>query len=379
MHLATYAMSDAPKMLAHYDRSIGPRDHIDPEGQVYNLAPAYAHGARGRFDRLCDGLEIGAKTRPLADLVVTKPKGRDDFDTREFMKAAYEELKALVGEDRIVSAYVHLDEPGAEPHMHFAFVPVVETPVMTNDKTQPLRWTKADEHKNREHKAGEIKRDSKGTPRYKRVPKLDAEGNPIVRRTAAASKMFTKKDMRELHPRMEAALCARLEVDRVGLVLGDDDARKTLSELSHDEYERATRELSRVQGEVEDKTGRLEDLQGRVQGLEDQKSRLNEQISRLEQVVRKAEEAVRQLVSAIRRKAAAIPAALGGGARDAGERFGTFARYHAPRPVEYRKQIRDMHAPAPGPQGIKQVMKAANDAADLQRSAGGRSIEEWQR
>ena len=34
---------------------------------------------------------------------------------------------------------------GAQPHMHFAFVPIVESAVMTNDKAHPLRWTARDE------------------------------------------------------------------------------------------------------------------------------------------------------------------------------------------------------------------------------------------
>lgn len=271
MHLATYSKGDAGKMLAHYDRSIGERDHIDRDGVVYNLAPEFEGGVQARFRTLCAGIEIGAKTKPLADWVITKPEGFTG-DTREFFKAVYDFMAEKVGEDRIVCAYVHLDEPGAEPHMHFAFVPMVETAVMTNDKSQPLRWTKKDEEKNAAHKAGEEKRDSKGTVRYKRVPLLGEDGKPVVRRTATASKLFTKADMAEIHPAIEKHLCAVLGVERVGMQLDEKDreqkAKKTLSKLDHEEYVAVTREIERAGREVAELSERSECLRQEVEELE---------------------------------------------------------------------------------------------------------------
>lgn len=271
MHLATYSKGDAGKMLAHYDRSIGERDHIDRDGVVYNLAPEFEGGVQARFRTLCAGIEIGAKTKPLADWVITKPEGFAG-DTEAFFKAVYGFMAEKVGEDRIVCAYVHLDEPGAEPHMHFAFVPVVETAVMTNDKSQPLRWTKKDEEKNAAHKAGEEKRDSKGTVRYKRVPLLGEDGKPVVRRTATASKLFTKADMAEIHPAIEKHLCAVLGVERVGMQLDEKDreqkAKKTLSKLDHEEYVAVTREIERAGREVAELSERSECLRQEVEELE---------------------------------------------------------------------------------------------------------------
>ena len=250
MHIQTYSSGDVGRMLAHYDRSVGPRDHIDPGLPVVDMMPEGSGSGMERYRRITEGLEIGPKTRPLADIVVTKPKGYDG-DVLELFRAAYAELAAKVGEGNVVSAHVHLDEPGAQPHMHFAFVPVVETPVMTNDKTRPLLWTKADEEKNPAHRAGTQKTDGKGTPRWKRVPKLDADGRPVMRRTASASKMFSKQAMRDLHPQMEKALCAALGVDRVGITLDADDDRRKLSGLDHREYERLTAEVGRQRQEVE--------------------------------------------------------------------------------------------------------------------------------
>lgn len=250
MHLATYSNRDAGRMLAHYERSIGERDHIDRDLPVYNLAPEHDGGSLGRYRELCEGLEIGAKTKPLADLVVTMPKGFEG-GVGEFFRAAYGFLRDRVGDGRIVSAYVHLDEPGAQPHMHFAFVPTVETAVMTNDKEHPLRWTAKDEEKNPAHRAGEVKRDSKGTVRYRRVPLVGEDGKPVVRRTATASKLFTKRDMAELHPAMERHLCAALGVEHVGMVLDETDRDRKWSELDHDDYVTVTTQRDKALAEVE--------------------------------------------------------------------------------------------------------------------------------
>lgn len=342
MHLATYSKGDAGKMLAHYDRSIGERDHIDRDGVVYNLAPEFEGGVQARFRTLCAGIEIGAKTKPLADWVITKPEGYHG-DTRDFFKSVYDFMAEMVGEERIVCAYVHMDEPGAEPHMHFAFVPVVETAVMTNDKTQPLRWTKKDEKKNPAHKAGEVKKDSKGTVRYKRVPLLGDDGRPVVRRTATASKLFTKADMAEIHPAIEKHLCRALGVERVGMLLDEKDreqkAKKTLSKLDHEEYVAVTREIERAGREVAELSERSECLRQEVEeleplavtlgesvrtliehrgdgskerGLAEEESSLGSGIGELEQQVQEARSRAGELERDIER--------LGVGVRDAGER-----------------------------------------------------------
>lgn len=342
MHLATYSKGDAGKMLAHYDRSIGERDHIDRDGVVYNLAPEFDGGVQARFRTLCAGIEIGAKTKPLADWVITKPEGYHG-DTRGFFKSVYDFMAEMVGDERIVCAYVHMDEPGAEPHMHFAFVPVVETAVMTNDKSQPLRWTKKDEEKNPAHKAGEVKKDSKGTVRYKRVPLLGEDGEPVVRRTATASKLFTKKDMAEIHPAIEKHLCKALGVERVGMLLDEKDreqkAKKTLSKLDHEEYVAVTREIERAGREVAELSERSECLRQEVEeleplavtfgesvrtliehrgdgskerGLAEEESSLGSGIGELERRVQEARSRAGELERDIER--------LGVGVRDAGER-----------------------------------------------------------
>lgn len=259
MHLATYSKGDAGRMLAHYERAIGPRDHIDPDGRVVDLWALLDTGsgsgsgsgsARERFESLCDGVEMGAKTRPLADWVATVPEGWTDSPVR-LLAAVTDILAERVGLENVVGAWAHLDEPGARPHVHFAFVPRVEAPVMTNDKTRPLLWTERDERKNPAHVAGTQKVDGKGTPRWERVPKVGADGRPVTRVTASASKMFSRAEMRDMHAYMERELCRTLGVARVGMVLPESQrGRKELSRLDHADYAAATAELARADAEA---------------------------------------------------------------------------------------------------------------------------------
>lgn len=328
MHLATFSTSDAGKLIAHDERAIGERDHITKDGPVYDLAPAYEGGAQKHYHDLIDGLELSAKARPLASFMVTMPDAVPLERGREFFQAAYEFLAKEVGEANVVSAYVHLDEPGARPHMAVKFVPRVDTPVMTNDKTKPLCWTKADEKKNRAHKAGEQKRDNKGTLRWERVPKLDDAGRPVMRHTATASKMFSKARLTALHPKMEQELCRVLDMEKVGIVLDDDDERKRFSRMDHETFvkvtaaeEKAKAGLESVQKEQrtaeekgEELTARAEQgtnqtaaARARTRELEKEVSGLRSHVDRLETTLRRVVAALQRVPAALEMAAQALP------------------------------------------------------------------------
>ena len=60
----------------------------------------------------------------LCDWVITMPKDLAEEYREPFFKAAYAFFANKYGHKNVVSAYVHMDE--AQPHMHFAFVPVVK-------------------------------------------------------------------------------------------------------------------------------------------------------------------------------------------------------------------------------------------------------------
>ena len=208
-NLAGFDSAAVGNMINHYTRH-----HSDPDQTKYtyknqNIDPTRTHLnytiGDARQDPMAFVREMikqsdvpprnGARaTNVISDWIITLPKnelleGRE----REFFQTAYDHLREMVGDDRIIGAYIHMDE--GMPHMHFAFVPLVATPVMTNDKSRPLR-----------DKDGNIKHDSKGTIRYERVPKLDEDGNKIMRTSLAQSKMFPRSAMREFHPELERAM-----------------------------------------------------------------------------------------------------------------------------------------------------------------------------
>lgn len=334
MHLKTFDKSAVGKMLSHYSRNIGERAHIDRDLPCYNLAPHFDRGIHGRYRDLIKDIELGPRSKPLADFVLTLPREFPMERQREFFEAAYGFLEKEVGRENVICGTVHLDEPKARPHMHFAFVPRVDTPEMTNDKTRPLLWTKADEKKNPEHIAGTQKLDSRGTPRWERVPRLDDNGNPIMRHTAVASKMFSRSRLKEIHPALEAHLCQALGMEKVGIMLDDDDERKKWSSLDHDDFVKVTAAKAKAEQQTEQAKvdaaaaqTRLEGVQGRELEAQEKHQELKTRVEQgksetaqartrtgeLEREVEKARGNVERLETRLRRVVAAlrrVPAAL---------------------------------------------------------------------
>lgn len=61
----------------------------------------------------------------MLDIVVTMPTNEKMEDAEKFFRAAYESLyKRYGGRDNVVGCWIHMDE--AQPHLHFAFIPVVD-------------------------------------------------------------------------------------------------------------------------------------------------------------------------------------------------------------------------------------------------------------
>ena len=204
-------------------------------------------------------------TNVLSDWVITLPKnerlvGRE----REFFEAAFEFFKTYIGEENVVGFYIHRDE--RSDHGHLAFVSYCEQVVHTNDLSRPLLWTARDEARNPQHKAGTPKRDSKGSVRYERVVATDENGIPLTKTTISQSKMFDRKTMREIHPKLSALMQERFGFD-VGVEL-QDEGDKVLSRLEHGEYIAAKKTLQKTKQEVERMTDKREEI--RKQAAEEQ-------------------------------------------------------------------------------------------------------------
>lgn len=257
-------------LVNHYTRHNGDPDqtkyryanqNIDKERTKYNYAlyerPDPAGYVREQIARATVKPKAGGKkeTNVLSDWVVTLPqnqklKGRE----REFFEQAYAFLCERVPEEMRLGAWVHMDEN--QPHMHFAFCPILKTPAMTNDKSKPLVWKKKDEKKNPAHKAGTPKLDTKGTPRYERVQRRDEHGNLIWNISFGQSKVFTREKMKAFHPDLERAM-----EEHFGFVVGiqlEDPGEKQLSKLEQKDYIAAKRTLEKQSEQIEENTKRLE-------------------------------------------------------------------------------------------------------------------------
>lgn len=301
-HLQGFRMGAVKRMLAHYTRHDGDPDQEKYTYRNQRIDKTRTHLNYSLFERedpmsYIETRITEADTKPtkatniICDWIVTLPKNeRLEGREKEFFEEAYKFLLGKVGgEGNMLGCWAHFDE--SSPHIHAASIPFcVSQPVMTNDKSQPLRWTVADEKKDPSHRAGEIKRDAKGTVRYKRVPVIDEDGNPVVKRTIAQSRMFDRKVMQSFHQELSDHMKAHFGFD-VGVLLDEDDADKVLSQLGHAEYiatkttiAETRKELERLEDEREEIREKADEEADRLESLRGSREAAQERVAVLEAV-----------------------------------------------------------------------------------------------
>lgn len=133
-HIAKYCKSALGHMLNHYGRQENDgvtRSNEDIKNELthnnWNLAENIQPLPQMDFihKRLSEvKVQNRADVNVMCDWVVTVPKDLPEAEHSEFFKATFDFLMARYGQENIISAYVHLDE--TTPHIHFAFIPVVE-------------------------------------------------------------------------------------------------------------------------------------------------------------------------------------------------------------------------------------------------------------
>lgn len=155
-----------------------------------------------------------------------------------------------------------------------------------------------------------------------------------MRHTAVTSKMFNRTRLKEIHPALEAHLCQALNMEKVGVVLDDDDERKKWSSLDHDDFVKVTAAKAKAEQQTEQAKAeaavamdRLESVQGRERAAQEKGQELETRVEQgkgetararartgeLEREVEKAQGNVERLEAALRRVVAAVrrvPAAL---------------------------------------------------------------------
>jgi len=110
--------------------------HINRELTKNNFTIGEIHNREWIAERLKNVYQKPNQKKPVetCDIVVTLPQSEstDIKNVQQFMRAAYNSLKKQYGNNNnIVGCWVHLDE--AQPHLHFAFLPISER----NSKQKP--------------------------------------------------------------------------------------------------------------------------------------------------------------------------------------------------------------------------------------------------
>lgn len=128
-HVAKFTRGAMGHMLSHYDRSKTPGDNIDTSRTALNYNLAAEQQPLSQLDFIHQRLQnVKLQNRKdvkvLCDWVVTAPKDLPQELQPQFFKETYEYLASKYGKNNVISAYVHNDE--VTPHLHFAFIPVVE-------------------------------------------------------------------------------------------------------------------------------------------------------------------------------------------------------------------------------------------------------------
>lgn len=137
-HVAKYKSSATGHMFNHYGRSedlekcayvIRGNENIDSSRTYLNYNLAKKDQPKKQLDFLKERLsQVKIQKRSdlnvLCDWVITAPKTLQKKDEESFFKASYDFLVKRYGKENTISSFVHLDE--STPHMHFAFIPIVQ-------------------------------------------------------------------------------------------------------------------------------------------------------------------------------------------------------------------------------------------------------------
>lgn len=116
-------------MCGHYDRTKKDGENIDPELTQYNYNLAADDQPLPQLEKIHRRLaEVPHRERKdlnvMVSWIITAPKDLPKEERPLFFSSCYEFCRTRYGAENVISSYVHRDEPNAEDHMHYAFVPV---------------------------------------------------------------------------------------------------------------------------------------------------------------------------------------------------------------------------------------------------------------
>ena len=128
-HFEKYTKAQSRQVLQHDARQYtDARDNIDKEATVLNYNLAECSDPWQMLKQAIEftkegGARFNSRTVALASCVVTLPKGFDG-DPHLFFAECKKHLDKTFGSENCISCWVHFDEPGAQPHMHYKAMPL---------------------------------------------------------------------------------------------------------------------------------------------------------------------------------------------------------------------------------------------------------------
>lgn len=146
-HMMKYTKASCGHMFAHFDRTAEniSNENLDRARTYlnYNLALCQQMKQGEFVKKRCS--EVHCQNRKdlnvMVSWIITAPKDLPEQEYKVFFQASYDFLKERYGVENVISSWVHMDE--VQPHMHFAFVPVVQT--LKRDRKNSdilIKWNK---------------------------------------------------------------------------------------------------------------------------------------------------------------------------------------------------------------------------------------------
>jgi len=137
-HVEKFTKAAAGHMFKHYERAQNEQGayvkfanqsiDLSRTNLNYNLAPDRKMSQGDFVKKRCteDGIRCMNRkdVNVMCSWIVTAPQNLREENHDRFFDEVYNFLSKRYGVENVVSAYVHLDE--TQPHIHFAFVPVVK-------------------------------------------------------------------------------------------------------------------------------------------------------------------------------------------------------------------------------------------------------------
>jgi hypothetical protein len=254
-HAMKHTKAACGHMFKHYERAqdengeyikFGNQD-IDTafSGSNYNLAPD-REISQGDFVRQrCSEVRMQNRkdVNVMCSWVVTAPQSLPNDDIHRFFSSTYDFLSDRYGKENVVSAYVHMDE--TTPHMHYAFVPVVE------DK-----------------KRGGYKVSAKEAIDRKDLQTFhkdyDAHMTRVFGRDIGVQNEATKEGNKSIEELKRGTAAERIsEANREA-----EQIIKATKAESHEILEAAREKVQKAQGGIESLEAKEKALQRKIQGLE---------------------------------------------------------------------------------------------------------------